>query len=196
VLAFFFLPHQAVIVTTLAIGTVIVAGLVFLLFTLHRRGGLETGLNRFIRLPGIRRLAPRLEPYRELLGVLDRQIAEFYRRAPRRFYQALGIECLSRLVYMLEYYLIFLAVGIDLGYLQGLMIGGLASLILTASFFVPFELGTKEGTHYLLFQLLGLDPALGVYTAIVSRARDLAWIALGLSLIWLSAGPAAQEEGA
>jgi len=38
-------------------------------------------------------------------------------------------------------------------------------------FVVPFEVGTKEGSLYLVFQLLGLDPALGVYTAIVSRLR-------------------------
>ena len=68
--------------------------------------------------------------------------------------------------------------------------------MMTATFFVPFELGTKEGAHYLLFGLLGLDPALGVYTAMVSRARDLVWIAFGLSLVWFSGSRTPAKEAA
>jgi len=61
-------------------------------------------------------------------------------------------------------------------------------------FIVPFEVGTKEGSLYLMFQLLGLDPALGVYTAIVSRLRDIAWIGVGLALVWLSGRRAAPQR--
>src|SRR5438046_2604337 len=43
--------------------------------------------------------------------------------------------------------------------------------------------------------LLGLDPALGVYTAIVSRLRDLVWIGGGLALVWFS-GRRAQQRAA
>src|SRR5947199_10260220 len=75
------------------------------------------------------------------------------------------------------------------------VIGGLTSLVQNVIFVVPFEVGTKEGSLYLVFQLLGLDPALGVYTAIVSRLRDLVWIGGGLGLVWLS-GRGAQERAA
>ena len=56
-------------------------------------------------------------------------------------------------------------------------------ILATAFFFVPYELGTKEGSLYALFDLAGLDPRAGVYTAIVSRARDIIWIAGGLGLL-------------
>ena len=59
-------------------------------------------------------------------------------------------------------------------------------MLFRSIFIVPFEVGTKEGSLYLFFRLLRLDPALGVYTAIVSRLRDLAWIGAGLGLVWLS----------
>jgi len=57
-------------------------------------------------------------------------------------------------------------------------------------FFVPFELGAREGAFYLLFGLFGLDPQLGLYASIVSRVRDIVWIGAGLLLIW----PAAVRE--
>ena len=80
--------------------------------------------------------------------------------------------------------MIALSIGLPVGYLQAYLIGGLASLIQTVLFVIPFELGSKEGTLYLLFRMLGLDPQLGVYTAIVSRLRDLIWIGVGLLLVW------------
>ena len=131
-------------------------------------------------------LARRLEPTRATLAQMDEQITEFYHKRPRRFFQALVLEYLSRSIFMLEYVLIGLSVGFKITYLQAYAIGGLTSLIQNVIFIVPFEVGTKEGSLYVLFRLLGLDPALGVYTAIVSRLRDLAWIAAGLGLVWLS----------
>jgi hypothetical protein len=86
-----------------------------------------------------------------------------------------------------EYYLIALSIGIPMGYLQAYLIGGLASLIQNVLFVIPFELGAKEGSLYMLFRMLGFDPRLGVYTAIATRLRDLVWIAVGLLLVW-SAG--------
>jgi len=94
---------------------------------------------------------------------------------------------------MAEYYLIALSIGLPMGYLEAYLIGGLVSLIQNVLFVVPFEVGTKEGSLYLLFQLLGFDPHLGVYTAIVTRLRDLVWIGLGLLLVW-SAGRSAATE--
>src|SRR5206468_6881996 len=105
---------------------------------------------------------------------------------PRRFFQALLLEYISRSIFMFEYVLIALGVGLNVTFAQAYVIGGLTSLVQNIIFVVPFEVGTKEGSLYLMFQLLGLDPALGVYTAIVSRLRDLAWIGGGLGMVWLS----------
>jgi len=124
---------------------------------------------------------------------MDEQITQFYHRDPRRFVQALALEYVSRCVFMVEYLLIAGSVGLDLGYWKAYVVGGLTQLVQNAMFVVPFEVGTKEGSLYFLFQLLGFDPALGVYTAIVSRLRDLAWIGAGVGLVWLSGRRAAPE---
>ena len=39
---------------------------------------------------------------------------------------------------------------------------------------------------FLLFRLFGIPGRLGVYAGLVDRVRDLAWIALGLVLVWFT----------
>ncbi len=195
VLGALLLPRNPAILASLALAFVVLAGLVLLLLTGHRRGGLERLLDLLHRIPLLDRLARRLEPKRATLAQMDEQITEFYHRRPRRFVQAVALEYLSRSIFMIEYVLIAMGVGLNITFAQAYVIGGLTSLVQNVIFFVPFEVGTKEGSLYLVFDLLGLDPALGVYTAIVSRVRDLAWIGGGLALVWLS-GRRAQERAA
>ncbi|HYS00199.1 MAG TPA: lysylphosphatidylglycerol synthase domain-containing protein, partial [Gemmatimonadales bacterium] len=195
VLGALLLPRNPAILASLALAFVVLAGLVLLLLTGHRHGGLERLLDLLHRIPLLDRLARRLEPKRVTLAQMDEQITEFYHRRPRRFVQAVALEYLSRSIFMIEYVLIAMGVGLNITFAQAYVIGGLTSLVQNVIFVVPFEVGTKEGSLYLVFDLLGLDPALGVYTAIVSRLRDLVWIGGGLALVWFS-GRRAQERAA
>ncbi len=195
-LGFALLPRNPAIVASLALGFVVLAALVLLLLTGHRHGGLERLLDLMHRIPLLNRVARRLEPRRATLAQMDEQITDFYRRRPRRFFQALALEYLSRSIFMIEYVLIAMGAGLNMTFAQAYVIGGLTSLVQNVIFVVPFEVGTKEGSLYLVFQLLGLDPALGVYTAIVSRLRDLAWIGGGLALVWFSGRRAPQRAAA
>jgi hypothetical protein len=85
---------------------------------------------------------------------------------------------------MLEIVLIVASLGYRISYPLAFAIGGLEAVANNVLFLVPFELGAREGAYFLLFKLFGLDPQLGMYTSIVGRVRDLAWIAGGLVLIW------------
>jgi len=186
VLGLIFLPHTPLIVVLLATAFVVLAALTLLLLTGHRRGMLAGALDLLHRVPLLDRLARRLEPTRATLASMDEQIT----------LEALALEYASRCLFMAEYLLIAWSVGLDIGYARAYVIGGLSQLVQNVLFVVPFEAGTKEGALYLLFQLLGLDPALGVYTAIVSRVRDLAWIGAGVGLVWLSGRRAAPAGAA
>jgi uncharacterized protein (TIRG00374 family) len=185
VLGALLLPPSAASLATLGVTFAALLALTLLLLTGHRRGLLEHALNLLHRVPLLDRVARRLEPRRATLALMDAQITAFYHRDPRRFLAALALEYVSRCVFMAEYLLIALSVGLHIGYFRAYVIGGLTQLVQNVLFFVPFEVGSKEGALYLLFQLLGLDPALGVYTAIVSRVRDLIWIGAGIALVWL-----------
>lgn len=177
------LPHRPAVMAPLLLGLGAVGGLAALLLAGHRHGGLERALDLGERVPGLRRWARALEPRRETLAEMDRRIRALYHAAPGRFWAALGLEYLARCIWMLEYYLICAGLGLALSYPRAFVIGGLSSLAQNALFVVPYELGSKEATSYLLFRLAGLDPRAGVYAAIVSRARDVLWIAGGLALL-------------
>jgi uncharacterized protein (TIRG00374 family) len=183
-LAFALLPHGAAPTIVLVLTAAVLVGVIALLLFGHRRGVLEPVLDWMHRMPLIRRAATRLERHRALLGEVDRQITDFYHRQPRRFIQAVGLEYVSRCIFMVELVLIAASLGVHLGYFRAFAIGGLEALVGNVLFFVPFELGAREGAYYVLFGLFGLDPQLGVYTSIVSRLRDFSWIAVGLLLIW------------
>jgi hypothetical protein len=48
---------------------------------------------------------------------------------------------------------------------------------------MPFNVGSKEGGLYVIFAALGLPSRLGVAAAVVSRLREITWIAIGLLLV-------------
>ncbi|OLD76183.1 MAG: hypothetical protein AUI33_05035 [Ignavibacteria bacterium 13_1_40CM_2_61_4] len=186
VLAFALLPREtpsAVLVMLGVVGLVLL-GIIALLLSAHRSGVLERVLNWMACVPLLGRLAAMLEPRRAMLVEVDQQITEFYHRQPGRFVRAILLEYLSRCIFMVELVLIMASLGLPLGYFRAFTIGGLEAIAGNVLFLVPFELGAREGAYYLLFNLFGLDPQLGLYTAIVGRVRDFVWIAAGLLLIW------------
>lgn len=191
-LAFVLLPPAAAPRLLLAVTGAVLLALIALLFFGHRRGVLERVLDWMQRVPLIRRVAARLEPRRAVLVELDRQITDFYHRHPRRFFQAVGLEYLSRCIFMIELVIIAASLGVRLGYLQAFAIGGLEALLGNVLFFVPFELGSREGAFYVLFGLFGFDPQVGLYMSIVGRVREFVWIGLGLLLML----PAAEKQPA
>jgi len=185
VLAFALLPRETpkgVLVILAVVGLVLVCVLA-LIVSAHRSGVLERLLDWMSRVPLLRRLAARLEPKRTMLVELDQQITEFYHRQPRRFVQAILLEYLSRCIFMIEIVLIVASLGYRLDYLTAFSIGGLEALAGNLLFVVPFEIGAREGSYLALFSLFGMDPQLGLYTSIVSRVRDFAWIGVGLFLM-------------
>ncbi len=192
-LGFALLPHGAAPTVLLVLTAMVLVGLIALLLFGHRRGVLERVLNWMNwmhHVPVVRRLAAVLEPRRAVFVELDRQITDFYHHHPRRFIQAVGLEYLSRCIFMVELVLIAASLGMHLGYLRAFAIGGLEALLGNVLFFVPFELGAREGSLLALFSLFGMDPQLGVYTSLVSRVRDFAWIGVGLVLML----PAAERQ--
>jgi uncharacterized protein (TIRG00374 family) len=180
------LPRTPAVAVPSGAALAVVTLLAAVILTGHQRGGLQRTLDLLHRLPLLDRLARTLEPRRATLAEMDRQITDFYHASPGRFWCALALEYASRGLWMVEYWLICYGVGIDVTFAQAFLIGGLSSLAQNALFFVPYELGTKEGSLYALFSLTGLDPSAGVYTAIVSRARDILWIGFGLGLLALT----------
>src|SRR5260370_28094121 len=144
-----FLPHTPAILALLSVAVVVLTALMSLLFPGHRRGGLEQVLNLVHGVPLFNRLARRLEPKRATLAAMDEQITQCYHANPRRFFQALALEYVSRCLFLAEYLLIALSAGVHLAYAQAHVIAGLAQPAQNVIFVARFEVGTKEGSLYL-----------------------------------------------
>lgn len=181
-------PPPALAAVLVVLGVVLAALTVFI-FARHRKGVLEGLVDLLGRVPFLDRLAQRLEGRREVLADIDRQITDFYHLDRRRFWLAIAVEYISRALSMLEYWFIFLSLGIPLGVGHAFLIGAFSSLIMNILFFMPFELGSKEGGLFALFELIAGRGATGVTASIVSRLRELMWIAVGLLLIWVGVAP-------
>jgi len=182
-LALVLLPRSAPLVGALLAAAATIGVLAWLLMHWHRHRVLESALDLRRRLPLPGGVAGRIESKRGALAEMDEYIAEAHRASPGRFWAALALEYTGRCLYAVEYWLICFGMGIPASFPKIYLIAGLSSFVLNALFLVPFELGSKEGILYLLFDLTGLDPHAGVSMAIVSRARDLLWIAVGLALL-------------
>ena len=165
-----------------ATGAVLLLLLLFV-FSRHRAGVFGLLLRLVAGTPLLRRLTGTLERRRDTLNQLDEQIAGFYRRSPGRFALALAVDFAGRTIGMLEYYLIALSVGLPIGFLQAYLMGSFLTLGLNVLFFIPFDVGSREGGMLIIYRLLGLPPALGLYAGIVTRLRWAAWIAIGLALL-------------
>ncbi len=187
-LAYLLLPHTWAVIAALALIAAVVASVVIALLGLSRRHVAERVLNALIRVPLTRRFAPKLEAARPVVARVDAELAALSGPGRSHFHRALAAEFLGRAVAMLEYFFIARAIGLHVSYLTAFVMGAFSQFVLNILFFIPFEMGTKEGGLYLIFRLLSLPPRLGVYAAIVSRLRELAWIAIGLCFVWLSRG--------
>ena len=121
-----------------------------------------------------------------MLEELDRQIMEFHRRAPGRFLLALGLDFTGRVISVGGVLPDLPGHRRAVTFTQSYLIGGLLALAINASFFVPFELGSKEAALYFIYHIAGLTPELGVATSVITRVRELAWVAIGVGLVWVA----------
>lgn len=182
-LAFILLPAGTIATVLLVLITAVLLLLSALLFAIHREGVIERLFDLARRLPFLSRLASRLEPRRAALIEVDRQLRAFHHASPLRYYVSLAAEYGARVLSMFEFFIIARAVGHPVSFGSAFIIGGFSSLVVNLFFFMPFNVGSKEGGLYMIFAALGLPARLGLAAAVISRLRELSWIALGLLLV-------------
>lgn len=183
------MPHTPVILGCLAIAAVLLGCTAVFLLSQHRDGIFERSVALLYRLGPLKRVAARLERHRATLAELDAAMTAVHRAGGSHFVSALLMEMLGRVTCTFEYAIILygLGQGVDVG--RGFVIANVSGLITNLFFFVPFEMGSKEGGTYAVFALLGLDPALGMSAAILSRLREMFWMLIGVTCVLLT-GPA------
>jgi uncharacterized protein (TIRG00374 family) len=161
----------------------------------HQEGILEAGLDLLLAIPGVRRLARPLAVRRPALRELDTQITTVYHQHPRTFWLALGVEYVARYVIAMELAAVFWSLGLGFRPGTAIVASALSTTIANLFFFLPLELGVREGGLFLVFGLLGIGAEHGVFAAVVTRLREFTWMLIGIGLLWVSGGRLRAEPG-
>jgi len=176
------LPLSLEFKITLIAALIILSGFIWFAFRRHKRGIFESLLKFISKIPFLKKIKLKLNSKEESLLKIDDEIKHLYNERPKDFFWALFLDYLSRIVTALEFLFILKAIGIHITYMEAFYISAGSSLITNLFFFIPFELGTREGGLYLVLGSIHLTSVIGIYIGIINRAREFFWILVGLIL--------------
>jgi hypothetical protein len=150
----------------------------------YRKGLAVRAMTLLGHLPFIKSWAHRfINKHREQLDNIDRQIAALHGQNPRTFVMAVLSELSCRIVSALEIYFILRVLSPDASYLNSILILAFTSLFANMLFFMPLQLGGREGGFLMSARGLSLTTDAGIMVALLVRIRELIWTAIGLLLI-------------
>jgi hypothetical protein len=161
---------------------------VYLFLKGYRNGMVVKILNVISCIPGLKnRMTRFMRTHRNELAQIDAQIASLHTQDRRSFYMSFGMEFVGRVLQAFEIYFVLAALGVTGSFVQlflyATLIIALTSLFANLLFFMPLQLGGREGGFVMSCVQLGFTNGLGVYISIICRIRELFWTTIGLLLI-------------
>jgi glycosyltransferase 2 family protein len=116
---------------------------------------------------------------------LEGRVYGFYDRNRNRLALIIALEMCFHLAGVVEVYtsLWFISDVVAPTPLTAFVLESVNRVIIVAFKFIPFRLGIDEAGTGMLAKALGFTQAIGVTLAIVRKARDIFWTALGVALI-------------
>lgn len=164
-------------------GTFCILGIWF--FMSGYRKGMANRLMKFLgHIPFVRRWAkPFVENHRTQLDTIDKQIAALHRQDPVFFVSSVLLELTCRIASALEIYFVLLVLMQSPDYLDCILILAFTSFFANLLFFIPLQLGGREGGFLMSSAALGLSSSASIFVALIVRLRELIWVGIGLLLI-------------
>jgi uncharacterized membrane protein YbhN (UPF0104 family) len=183
VLVVFFTHFTTTTYILLGLTFVIMLLLIALFYAWHKKGVVYNALKFLSKIPFLVKPISKLLANNQSLNTIDEHIKELYNFRKTDFYKILTIEYLARFIGCLEFYFILKAISFDIALVDAIYISAAYSLIANIFFFIPLQLGTREGSLYLVFDSLKFTPAIGIFVSLVTRIREFFWILIGLVLM-------------
>ncbi len=150
----------------------------------YRKGIAMTGMKILSHIPLLKRWAqPFIDRNRERLDAIDRQIAALHNQNPRTFTAAVLLEYACRILSALEIYFILLVIMPDVTFTRCILIYAFTTFFANMLFFMPLQLGGREGGFLMSTEGLSMTARAGIFVALLVRVRELIWTAIGLLLI-------------
>jgi uncharacterized membrane protein YbhN (UPF0104 family) len=119
----------------------------------------------------------------EKLKEVDEQIAQLRESRKTPFWGSLSLEYLARFISCIEYWLILRVMMPSVTYFDCVFIMAFSSLFSNILFFSPMQLGSREGGLAIASVGLSIPSSFGLFTALVTRLRELFWIVIGIVLM-------------
>ncbi len=173
------------------IGMIISGGTTFLLllwaYRIYTRGGVNRALIISGRLPFI---GKRIRKYKfgnqEKIDQMDELISDLYINRKKNFFQSLSIAFIARVLICVEVILMMQAINQPITFGESVLIESLQSLVANLFFFMPMQMGAREGGFVIVYGILSIPVAFGVFVSLSKRVRELVWTLIGVALIKLS----------
>lgn len=170
------------------VGIMITTGTTFLLllwaYRIYTRGGVDRALIISSRLPFI---GKKIKAYRtnnqEKISQMDELISDLYKNRKRDFFLSLSFEFIARILVCVEVILMMQAIKQPITFGESVLIESLQSLISNLFFFMPMQMGAREGGFVIVYGMLSIPLAYGVFVSICKRIRELFWTLIGVVLI-------------
>jgi hypothetical protein len=124
---------------------------------------------------------------------LDSEVQSFWEQHPRAYLQTFLLTFGTRFVGVLVLVVFAHSLGLPTDAGSILFLYATGSVVDYAAMLLPARLGVGEGTAYLVFQLMGLDPAAALVMSLTSRARSL--LLQGPLTIWAISSRATGSRG-
>jgi uncharacterized protein (TIRG00374 family) len=176
-------PLSYTLTLVLSLLAVLLVMLIVFFISRHKKGVLVSLFRLTKKIPFLKNHMKRLNNKEEAIKNIDDEITAFYNKRKKAFYLSLILDYLGRIVASAEFYFILKSVSIDISFFDAIYISAASSLIMNIIFFVPMELGIREGSLMLVMNSLKYASGIGVYVGLVNRIREFFWIFVGLVLI-------------
>ena len=132
----------------------------------YRKGLANRVLSVARHIPILKKWArPFVESHKEQLDTIDSQISALHAQNPRTFLLVLMPE---------------------VSFIQCILVLAFTSLFANLLFFIPLQLGGREGGFLMSITAFGISSGSAAFVALLVRLRELIWTAIGLALIKFS----------
>lgn len=168
----------------LAIAGAVSLILLYWSFTVYTKGIVSKALSLAAKLPFLKK---RVGEYKTKHSVkieqMDYLIADLYKNRKKDFIVSLSLELLARYVLCVEVLFMMYAINYPITFSQTVIIESIQSMIGNLFFFMPMQLGAREGGFVLAMSIMSMPAAHGIFVGLCMRIRELVWTVVGILLI-------------